>query len=46
MHKVLINDPTLRDGNHAVRHQLTATQIAAYAAAADAAGIPIVGIIG
>ena len=42
MHKVLINDPTLRDGNHAVRHQLTATQIAAYAAAADAAGIPIV----
>ena len=39
---VLICDPTLRDGNHAVRHQLTAEQIAIYAAAANAAGIPIV----
>ncbi|MDD5367636.1 MAG: 4-hydroxy-2-oxovalerate aldolase [Anaerolineaceae bacterium] len=42
MPKVLISDPTLRDGNHAVKHQLNATQIAAYAAAADAAHIPIV----
>jgi len=42
MKKILINDPTLRDGNHAVKHQLTARQIAAYAAAADAAGVPIV----
>lgn len=42
MKKVLISDPTLRDGNHAVRHQLTSQQVAAYAAAADAAGIPIV----
>jgi len=42
MKKILINDPTLRDGNHAVKHQLTAQQIAAYAAAADAAGVPIV----
>ena len=40
--KVLISDPTLRDGNHAVLHQLTATQIAAYCKAADAAGVPIV----
>ncbi len=39
---VLICDPTLRDGNHAVRHQLTAEQIAIYAAAANVAGIPIV----
>ncbi len=39
---VLISDPTLRDGNHAVRHQLTAEQIAIYAIAANAAGIPIV----
>lgn len=39
---ILISDPTLRDGNHAVHHQLTAPQIAAYCAAADAAGIPIV----
>lgn len=40
--KILISDPTLRDGNHAIKHQLTARQITAYAAAADAAGIPIV----
>lgn len=40
--RVLIHDPTLRDGHHAVRHQLTARQLRAYAAAADAAGIPIV----
>jgi 4-hydroxy 2-oxovalerate aldolase len=39
---VLICDPTLRDGNHAVRHQLTCEQISVYAAAANAAGIPIV----
>lgn len=42
MKHVLISDPTLRDGNHAVMHQLNATQIAAYCRAADAAGIPIV----
>lgn len=42
MKKILISDPTLRDGNHAVKHQLNAAQIAAYAAAAEAAGIPIV----
>jgi 4-hydroxy 2-oxovalerate aldolase len=39
---VLITDPTLRDGNHAVRHQLTCEQISIYAVAANAAGIPIV----
>ncbi|MBK8791569.1 MAG: 4-hydroxy-2-oxovalerate aldolase [Holophaga sp.] len=40
--KVLISDPSLRDGNHAVSHQLSADQIAAYCRSADAAGIPIV----
>lgn len=40
--QILISDPTLRDGNHAVRHQLTAAQIAMYCDAADAARIPIV----
>jgi 4-hydroxy 2-oxovalerate aldolase len=39
---VLISDPTLRDGNHAVGHTLTAEQIAGYCKMADAAGIPIV----
>jgi 4-hydroxy 2-oxovalerate aldolase len=42
MKKVLISDPSLRDGNHAIRHSLKAEQIAAYCRAADAAGIPIV----
>jgi 4-hydroxy 2-oxovalerate aldolase len=40
--RVLIHDPTLRDGHHAVRHQLDADQLRAYAAAADAAGLPVV----
>ncbi len=40
--KVLIHDPTLRDGHHAVRHQLGVEQLRAYAAACDRAGIPVV----
>ncbi|WP_077036286.1 4-hydroxy-2-oxovalerate aldolase [Pelomonas sp. KK5] len=40
--KILISDPTLRDGNHAVRHQISQESFAAYCAAADAAGVPIV----
>ena len=42
MRQILISDPTLRDGSHAIRHQLTPHQIATYAAAADKAGVPIV----
>jgi 4-hydroxy 2-oxovalerate aldolase len=42
MPKILISDPTLRDGSHAIGHQLNSHQIAAYAAAAEAAGVPIV----
>ncbi|MCW3108414.1 MAG: 4-hydroxy-2-oxopentanoic acid aldolase [Segetibacter sp.] len=42
MKYILISDPTLRDGNHAVAHQLSARQVAIYAAAADKAGVPIV----
>lgn len=39
---VLISDPTLRDGNHAVRHRISQPNIAAYCAAAERAGVPIV----
>lgn len=39
---VLIHDPTLRDGHHAVRHQLDAGQLRDYATAADRAGVPVV----
>ena len=39
---VKISDPTLRDGSHAVGHQLTCAQIARYAEAAEIAGVPIV----
>lgn len=42
MRSILISDPTLRDGNHAIGHQLSLEQIAAYCASANAAGIPIV----
>jgi len=42
MKKILINDVTLRDGNHAISHKMTINQITVYAAAADAAGISIV----
>lgn len=42
MRQVIISDSTLRDGNHAVRQQLNLQQIAAYAAAVDRAGMPIV----
>ncbi|MGW7367489.1 4-hydroxy-2-oxovalerate aldolase [Streptomyces sp. NPDC054841] len=40
--QVLIHDPTLRDGHHAVGHQLDAVQLRDYAAAANAAGVPVV----
>lgn len=42
MSNILIHDVTLRDGSHAVRHQLTEKQIAIYAKAAELAGVPIV----
>lgn len=40
--RIVISDPTLRDGNHAIQHELTVEQIAAYCKAADAAGVSIV----
>ncbi|WP_345655576.1 4-hydroxy-2-oxovalerate aldolase [Streptomyces tremellae] len=39
---VLVHDPTLRDGHHAVRHSLGPDQLRSYASAADAAGVPVV----
>ena len=42
MRRIILNDATLRDGSHAIKHQLTVEQIARYAEAAEAAGIPIV----
>jgi 4-hydroxy 2-oxovalerate aldolase len=42
MSHILISDPSLRDGNHAIRHRLTKEKIAIYCKGADAAGIPIV----
>jgi 4-hydroxy 2-oxovalerate aldolase len=39
---VQIHDPTLRDGHHAVRHQLGREQLRAYAEAANAAAIPVI----
>jgi 4-hydroxy 2-oxovalerate aldolase len=39
MKNLKIHDVTLRDGNHALRHQLTVRQAASYAKAANDAGI-------
>ena len=42
VHRVVVHDATLRDGQHAVAHQLDTTQLRAYAQAADRAGIAVV----
>src|SRR5215469_12920135 len=39
---IQIHDPSLRDGHHAVRHNLGPDQLRAYARAADAASVPVV----
>ncbi|HEY0935230.1 MAG TPA: 4-hydroxy-2-oxovalerate aldolase [Trebonia sp.] len=39
---IQIYDPSLRDGHHAVRHNLGPDQLRAYARAANAAGVPVV----
>jgi 4-hydroxy 2-oxovalerate aldolase len=39
---ILLHDPTLRDGHHAVGHQLDAGQLRAYATVANAAKVPVV----
>ncbi|MGW0896323.1 4-hydroxy-2-oxovalerate aldolase [Streptomyces goshikiensis] len=40
--QLTVHDATLRDGQHAVRHQLDVPQLRAYAGAASAAGVPVV----
>jgi len=42
MKNIIISDPTLRDGNHAIRHQLSKEQVALYCKAADKARIPVI----
>lgn len=42
MTAVVIHDPTLRDGQHAVRHRLGVAALRGYAEAADTARIPVV----
>ncbi|QJD82892.1 4-hydroxy-2-oxovalerate aldolase [Cohnella herbarum] len=42
MRPILISDPTLRDGSHAIHHRLTVEQISAYTRMAEEASIPIV----
>ena len=39
---IIISDPTLRDGNHSVKHTISLDSIAKYCKAADEAGIPII----
>lgn len=39
---ILISDPTLRDGNHAVGHKLSAESYAVYCQAAEVARLPII----
>ncbi|MCA1220032.1 4-hydroxy-2-oxovalerate aldolase [Streptomyces sp. 8L] len=40
--QLTVHDATLRDGQHAVQHQLDVMQLRAYAGAASAAGVPVV----
>jgi len=40
--KIIISDPTLRDGNHAVKHTLSQDAMRAYARAIDQVGVDIV----
>jgi 4-hydroxy 2-oxovalerate aldolase len=42
MKNIIISDPSLRDGNHCVKHQISLESVARYCKFADDAGIPIV----
>lgn len=42
MKNIIINDPSLRDGNHCVKHQITLDSVRRYCQFANDAGIPVV----
>ncbi len=42
MSKILISDPSLRDGNHSVKHKITLNSIRRYCEFAESAHIPVV----
>ena len=42
MKNIIISDPSLRDGNHAVSHKISLSQIERYCKFAESAGIPII----
>jgi len=42
MRDIIISDPSLRDGNHCVKHKIDLSSVARYCQFADKAGIPIV----
>lgn len=42
MRNIIISDPSLRDGNHCVKHQISLDSVRRYCKFADDAGIPIV----
>lgn len=42
MKPIIISDPSLRDGNHCVKHKIALESVARYCRFADDAGIPIV----
>jgi 4-hydroxy 2-oxovalerate aldolase len=37
--KIIVTDPTLRDGSHACSHQISEEQLLAYAKSADETGV-------
>jgi len=42
MKDIIISDPSLRDGNHCVKHKISLDSVARYCQFADSAGIPVV----
>lgn len=42
MKNIIISDPSLRDGNHSVRHQISLESVRKYCTFAEKAGIPII----